>query len=79
MVGGPGKDVLYAAYDVPVELAPNAPASSDLLFGGEGDDFIDAADAKGAADAVYCGPGDDLVEADAEDFIADDCEEIGRR
>jgi RTX calcium-binding nonapeptide repeat (4 copies) len=79
VVGGPGHDVLYAAYDVPVELAPNAPASPDLLFGGEGDDFIDAADAKGAADAVYCGPGDDLVEVDAEDFIADDCEEIGRR
>jgi hypothetical protein len=79
VVGGLGDDALYAAYDVPVELAPNAPASPDLLFGGKGDDFIDAADAKGAADAVYCGPGDDLVEADAEDFIADDCEEIGRR
>jgi len=79
VVGGPGDDVLYAAYDVPVELAPNAPASPDQLFGEEGDDFIDAADAKGAADAVYCGSGDDLVEADAEDFIADDCEEIGRR
>jgi RTX calcium-binding nonapeptide repeat (4 copies) len=79
VVGGPGDDVLYAAYKVPVELAPNAPASPDLLFGGEGDDFIDVTDAKGAADAVYCGPGNDLVEADAEDFIADDCEEIGRR
>ena len=79
VVGGPGDDVLYAAYDVPVELAPNAPASPDQLFGEEGDDYIDAADAKGAADAVYCGSGDDLVEADAEDFIADDCEEIGRR
>jgi RTX calcium-binding nonapeptide repeat (4 copies) len=79
VVGGPGDDVLYAAYEVPVELAPNAPASPDLLFGGEGDDFIDVTDAKGAADAVYCGPGNDLVEADAEDFIADDCEEIGRR
>jgi RTX calcium-binding nonapeptide repeat (4 copies) len=79
VVGGSGDDALFAAYDVPVELAPNTPASPDLLFGGEGDDFIDAADAKGAADAVYCGPGNDLVEADAEDFIADDCEEIGRR
>lgn len=79
VVGGSGDDALFAAYDVPVDLAPNAPASPDLLFGGEGDDFIDAADAKGAADAVYCGPGNDLVEADAEDFIADDCEEIGRR
>jgi hypothetical protein len=59
--------------------ARNAPASPDLPFGREGDDFIDAADAKGAADAVYCGPGNDLVVADTEDFIADDCEEIGRR
>jgi hypothetical protein len=79
VVGGSGQDALYAAYDVPVEQAPNASASPDLLFGGEGEDFIDAADAKGAADALYCGPGDDLVEADAEDFIADDCEEIGHR
>ncbi len=76
--GGPGDDALYAAYDVPAELAPSAPASPDLLYGGEGDDFIDAADAAGAFDAVYCGPGNDLVEADAEDFVADDCEEVVR-
>ena len=75
--GGPGNDALYAAY-VPWETAPDAPASPDLLYGGEGDDFIDAADAAGAADAVYCGPGDDLVVAEAEDFVADDCEEIHR-
>lgn len=39
---------------------------------------MDAADAAGAFDAVYCGPGDDLVEADAEDFVADDCEQVVR-
>ncbi len=76
--GGPGDDALYAAYDLPAELAPNAPASHDLLYGGEGDDFIDTADAKGAADTVHCGPGADLVVADAEDFVADDCEEVRR-
>ena len=76
--GGAGDDALYAAYDLPTELAPNAPASHDLLYGGEGDDFIDTADAKGAFDAVYCGPGDDRVEADAEDFVAGDCEEVAR-
>ncbi len=76
--GGPGDDALYAAYDLPAELAPNAPASHDLLYGGEGDDFVDAADAPGAFDAVYCGPGADLVVADAEDFVADDCEEVHR-
>ena len=76
--GGAGDDALYAAYNLPSELAPNAPASHDLLYGGGGDDFIDAADAKGAFDAIYCGPGDDLVVADAEDFLAGDCEEIRR-
>ena len=39
---------------------------------------MDAADAAGAFDAVYCGPGADLVEADAEDFVADDCEQVLR-
>ncbi|MDP9477806.1 MAG: hypothetical protein M3R38_19335 [Actinomycetota bacterium] len=58
--------------------SPDAPASRDLLYGGEGDDFVDAAHAAGAFDAVYCGPGDDLVEACAEDFVADDCEEAVR-
>lgn len=77
--GGPGDDALYAAYDdVLVSQTPNAPASHDFLYGGEGDDFVDAADAAGVSDAVYCGPGNDLVEADAEDFVADDCEEVVR-
>lgn len=76
--GGTGNDALYAAYDLPAELAPNAPASHDLLYGGEGDDFVDVQDAIGAPDAVYCGPGADLVVADAEDFVADDCEEVHR-
>jgi hypothetical protein len=76
--GGVGDDALYAAYDLPTELASNAPASHDLLYGGEGDDFIDTADAPGAFDAVYCGPGADLVVADAEDFAAGDCEEVVR-
>jgi hypothetical protein len=75
--GGPGNDALYAAF-VPWETAPDAPASHDLLYGGEGDDFIDAADAPGAFDAVYCGAGSDLVVADIEDFVADDCEEVQR-
>ena len=76
--GGPGDDALYAAYDVPATEAPDAPASHDLLYGGEGNDFVDAADAAGAFDAVYCGPGDDVVEADREDFVADDCEQVVR-
>jgi len=76
--GGRGDDALYAAYDAPTDEVPNAPASHDLLYGGEGDDFVDATDAPGAFDTVYCGPGGDLVEADAEDFVAEDCEEVIR-
>ena len=76
--GGGGDDALYAAYDAPAEEAPDAPASRDLLYGGGGNDFVDSADAAGAFDAVYCGPGGDAVEADAEDFVADDCERVRR-
>ncbi len=75
--GGPGNDFLVAAYGW-WQQAPDAPASPDLLIGGEGHDLIDAADRAGARDTVYCGPGSDLVYAGVEDFVADDCEVVYR-
>ncbi len=36
--GGPGNDFLVAAYGYQ-QVAPYAPASADLLRGGEGDDL----------------------------------------
>jgi hypothetical protein len=75
---GPGVDGASPGYAAPASGVPEAPASSGLLFGGEGDDFLDAADAAGAADTVSCGPGNDLAEADAEDSVAGDREEVRR-
>ncbi len=76
--GGPGNDFLIAAYGY-WQAAADAPASPDLLRGGEGDDLIDSADKAGAPDSVECGEGDnDVVHAGVEDFVADDCETIFR-
>ncbi len=75
--GGPGNDFLVAAYGY-WQVAPDAPASSDLLIGGEGDDLIDAADRAGAPDTVYCGEDSDLVHAGVEDFVVADCEFVYR-
>jgi Ca2+-binding RTX toxin-like protein len=74
--GGPGNDYLVADYGY-WQAAPYAPASADLLRGGDGDDLIDSADLAGSPDTVECGPGADLVYADVEDYVnftADDCE-----
>lgn len=77
VIGGPGNDFLVAAYAY-FQQAPNAPASPDLVGGGEGDDLLDAADLAGAPDTVVCGPGTDLVYAGAEDYVAADCEFVYR-
>ncbi len=75
--GSEGNDFLVAAYGF-WQVAPDAPASPDLLRGGEGDDLIDAADRAGAPDTVECGEGSDLVHAGVEDFVAADCEFVFR-
>lgn len=75
--GGEGDDYLVAAYGY-WQAAPDAPASPDLLRGGEGNDLINATDLAGAPDTVECGAGSDLVYAGVEDFVADDCEFVYR-
>jgi Ca2+-binding RTX toxin-like protein len=75
--GSEGNDFLIAAYGY-WQVAPDVPASPDLLRGGEGHDIIDAADRAGAPDTVECGEGSDLVYAGVEDFVADDCEFVYR-
>jgi hypothetical protein len=44
------------------------------MFGGEGDDFIEAKD--GEADVVACGPGNDVASVDHLDRVEDDCETL---
>ena len=75
--GGPGNDYLVAAYGY-WQVAPNAPASSDLIQGGGGHDLIDSADRAGAPDTVICNVGFDVVHAGVEDFVANDCEVVYR-
>ena len=47
------------------------------LFGGDGDDRIDAR--RGGFDVVGCGPGTDRVVADRRDLVGVDCERVARR
>ena len=51
---------------------------SDLMSGGAGDDFIDAAidETAGTPDTVKCGSGFDTVIADANDIVAEACEDV---
>ena len=77
LLGGPGDDYLVAAYGY-WQVAPNAPATSDGIYGGAGNDLIDAADLAGAPDYVECGSGVDLVHAGVEDRVSRDCEFVYR-
>jgi Ca2+-binding RTX toxin-like protein len=77
VLGGTGDDHLIAGFPN-WEVAPNVPASSDWIDGGEGDDLIDSADLAGAPDFVFCGPGSDRVNAGVEDFVENDCEAVFR-
>lgn len=52
---------------------PPFDTSTDIVFGGAGDDLIDAYNAPPHMDIIYCGPGDDLVYTDGLDRLVD-CE-----
>ena len=58
--GGPGRDVIVGG------------VSADSVSADRGDDLVDVRD--GNPDTVDCGPGDDTVYADADDVVADNCE-----
>ena len=75
--GGSGDDFLVSGYAY-FQQAPYAPASSDYVEGGPGNDLIDSADLAGAPDTVVCGPGGDLVYAGVEDYVSNDCEVVYR-
>ena len=53
-------------------------ASTDTFIGSDGDDrfFVDSAPAH--RDVVSCGAGTDTVRADSADYVAPDCENVGR-
>jgi hypothetical protein len=47
----------------------------DSVFGGSGDDLMDAFNVPVSPDVVFCGPGDDRAYTDGTDLLAADCEE----
>jgi Ca2+-binding RTX toxin-like protein len=53
-----------------------ATRGGDRLFGGAGDDTIDARN--GRFDVIGCGPGTDTVHADRGDLVGVDCERVSR-
>ena len=66
--GGPGIDDLW---DGPWP----GDSAVDTLEGGEGNDFLGAANRPAARDIVSCGAGRDLAWVDRKDIVTNDCEE----
>lgn len=83
--GGPGDDDISGSLgsdfvhggdgDDNVSEGPSYDTSTDLAFGGPGDDLMDAYNDPAIKDVIDCGPGDDLVYADGSDVLVD-CEEV---
>lgn len=64
--GGPGDEVIADSY-IPDK-------AFDRLYGGAGDDLLDAVSDPPLKDVVRCGPGEDEAQVDPEDDVGDDCE-----
>jgi hypothetical protein len=59
--GGGGSDEIYVG-------------EGDVVYGGDGNDFIDASMDSGQAE-LYCGEGKDYYSAGKEDYVSSSCEE----
>ena len=66
--GDDGDDKVSSSY--PLDLF------SDSIFGGAGNDLMDAFNTVAVADVVSCGTGDDLAYVDELDVVSDDCEAV---
>ena len=77
LFGGAGDDRVFGG---PGDDGMHGNEGSDRLFGEDGDDRIDAVtlETPGSRDTVECGPGFDRVVANANDVVADDCEQVRR-
>jgi Ca2+-binding RTX toxin-like protein len=71
LVGGEGNDWVHDGFE-PKRRA----AAQDILFGGSGDDVLDAIHNPAAKDLVICGGGFDLVIVNTTDVVAPDCEKV---
>lgn len=85
VTGGPGNDDISGSLgadlidggdgDDNVSEGPPFDTDTDILFGGAGDDLLDAYNTPPVMDVVNCGPGNDLVYTDGADLLVD-CEEV---
>jgi Ca2+-binding RTX toxin-like protein len=79
--GGDGADFLFSysaenANDAPHEIIePKRAGTEDKIYGGPGNDFIEAIDK--TKDTISCGSGNDVIQADKVDKLAADCMEQG--
>jgi hypothetical protein len=51
----------------------SAGGGEDVLYGGDGNDHLEAGD--GQRDKLYCGEGKDQYDADTIDYVDSSCEE----
>ena len=77
--GGPGADVISGGLGADDLSDGPWPGDSavDVLYGGNGRDFLGAANRPAARDIVSCGAGNrDSAEVDRKDIVGDDCERV---
>jgi hypothetical protein len=78
LIGGSGADVISGGSGGDL-LDDGSDAAVDILYGGDGNDFIISSsfNRPTARDIVSCGAGKhDSAEVDRKDIVADDCERI---
>ena len=84
--GGPGNDEVSGTLgsdvvsgDVGDDIVDGGPpfdAFGDAIYGGPGNDIMDAYKRPAVVDIVVCGPGIDIVYTDGRDIISADCEAV---
>jgi hypothetical protein len=59
-------------------LDDGSDSAVDILYGGDGNDFIISSsfNRPAARDMVYCGAGRDFAAVDSNDIVRDDCERV---
>jgi hypothetical protein len=75
VAGTLGSDVVYGDDgDDLVDSGAPFDALGDALYGGAGNDVMDAYQRPAVTDVVICGPGTDIVYTDGADIISSNCE-----
>jgi Ca2+-binding RTX toxin-like protein len=77
LIGGSGADVISGGSGGDL-MYDGGESAVDILYGGDGNDFIIAAsyNRPAARDIVSCGAGRDFASVDRKDVVRDDCERV---